>query len=101
MIRKTPLSRLHKLPQRRDSREHGVALGPVLSSRRLSYQARIQLLWPHLGEYHVILWSLVGPVRGFTLKANWLGLVSIVLGSILLLVWASLWSTYGMLTLPQ
>jgi hypothetical protein len=49
----------------------------------------------------VILWSLVGPVRGFTLKANWLGLVSIVLGSILLLVWASLWSTYGMLTLPQ
>jgi hypothetical protein len=41
------------------------------------------------------------PGAGFTLKANWPGLVFIVLGSILLLVWASLWSPYGMLTLPE
>ena len=41
------------------------------------------------------------PGAGFTLKANWPGLVFIVLGSILLLVWASLWSPNGMLTLPQ
>jgi hypothetical protein len=32
------------------------------------------------------------PGAGFTLKANWPGLVFIVLGSILLLVWAGLWS---------
>jgi hypothetical protein len=32
------------------------------------------------------------PGAGFTLKANWPGLVLIVLGGILLLVWAGLWS---------
>ena len=40
------------------------------------------------------------PGAGFTLKANWPGLVLIALGGILLLVWASL-SPYGVLTFPQ
>jgi hypothetical protein len=38
------------------------------------------------------------PGAGFTLKANWPGLA---LGGILLLVWASRWSPYGVLTFPQ
>lgn len=45
----------------------------------------------HLRECRVTLWSLVGLVAGFTLKANWPGLVLIVLGGILLLAWAGLW----------
>jgi hypothetical protein len=41
------------------------------------------------------------PGAGFTLKANWPGLLLIVLGGTLLLVWASLWSPYGVLTVPH
>jgi hypothetical protein len=32
------------------------------------------------------------PGAGFTLKANWPGLLLIALGGVLLLVWASLWT---------
>jgi hypothetical protein len=41
------------------------------------------------------------PGAGFTLKANWPGLLLVALGGILLLLWASRWSLYGVLTFPQ